>query len=533
MSDTPSEFRSPMEVMEMPKVSKSAMDGPFAVEEFISIVACTLPSAAAGTGPASDITWTAPWLAPPVTSSPGAPTAISGTPSEFMSPTRATDRPKPSLPVSDGPPEVESSTLIVPLMVPSGFISMTCTAPLSELPVSSPGAPTEMSRVPSPFTSPIPATEEPKKSEFASDGPLGVFEVPFISIVRFTVPSGFISMTWTVPRSVPPVSANGAPAAMSDIPSESRSPMSATEEPNRPSSVRDRPRGVEESISMVLLTVPSGFISMTWTAPRLRPPPSSPDAPAAMSGTPSESRSPMPATEEPKVSEFARSGPWGVLDVPFISMVSLTVPSGFISMTWTVPRSVPPVSANGAPAAMSGVPSPSRSPIPATEEPKVSSSESDGPWGVLDVPFISMVSLTVPSGFISMMWTVPRLEPPVSSPDAPAAMSCTPSPSKSPIRATEKPNWSKCVSDGPFAVSESVLATCTGYSRPESTGCGDSVAQAYHPSPSPPFPIAARTTRRHAARDAVRRSEVHVTVGPYPPPLLPEGVEGTDGNKKM
>ena len=93
-----------------------------------------------------------------------------------------------------------------------------------------------------------------------------------------------------------------------------------------------------------------------------------------------------------------------VLAVPFISVVCFTVPSGFISMTWTVSLVLrPPKKKPGAPAAISGVPSPSRSPMPATEEPSLSPSASDGPLGVLAVPFIAMVCFTVPLGFISIM----------------------------------------------------------------------------------------------------------------------------------
>ena len=75
-------------------------------------------------------------------------------------------------------------------------------------------------------------------------------------------------------------------------------------------------------------------------------------------------------------------------------------------------------------------PSPSKSPMDATDLPKLSLSAKTGPFGV--VPLISEVLFTVPSAFISMMYTV-------SVWDEPAARSVTPSPSKSPMDATDVP----------------------------------------------------------------------------------------------
>ena len=59
---------------------------------------------------------------------------------------------------------------------------------------------------------------------------------------------------------------------------------------------------------------------------------------------------------------------------------------------------------------------------------------------------------------MNMMCTAPRALPPSSSPLAPTAKSFTPSPSKSPMFATEYPNLSPLVSSGPFVV-ESLIST--------------------------------------------------------------------------
>ena len=108
--------------------------------------------------------------------------------------------------------------------------------------------------------------------------------------------------------------------------------------------------------------------------------------------------------------------------MPFISTVSFTVPFVFINMMCTAPSSnlyspvheapsgIYPqskslVSSPYAPTARSVTPSPSRSPMAATEWPKRSYADRSGPWGVL--AFISLVSLTVPSAYINMMCTAP------------------------------------------------------------------------------------------------------------------------------
>ena len=243
-------------------------------------------------------------------------------------------------------------------------MKITWRAPFSE---TARGAPAAMSLTPSRFRSPTEATEEPNRSEAASSGPLAV--LPVISTVRFTPPVGLISMTWTAPLSAPPASSSpGAPAAMSGVPSPSTSPA-ATDAPNASPSSSEGPPGVAPSIPTVCLTPPgAAVISMRWTPPRPDPPPSAPGAPATRSGIPSPSASPAAATEAPNPSPSSSEGPLGV--PPFISNASLTPPVGLMSLTWTAPRSDPPASPPGAPAAMSGIPSPSASPMPAADRPR-------------------------------------------------------------------------------------------------------------------------------------------------------------------
>ena len=143
-------------------------------------------------------------------------------------------------------------------------------------------------------------------------------------------------------------------------------------------------------ISTVRFTVPSAFRNRRWTAPRSAPPASSPVAPTARSGTPSPSRSPTEAADAPNESYADSEGPLAVL--PLISTVRFTVSLAFMNMTWTAPRSTPPASSLMAPTARSGTPSPSRSPMNATDAPNVSNVSSEGPLAVL--PLIPMVRAT-------------------------------------------------------------------------------------------------------------------------------------------
>jgi hypothetical protein len=104
----------------------------------------------------------------------------------------------------------------------------------------------------------------------------------------------------------------------------------------------------------------------------LEPPSSSRLAPTARSGMPSPSRSPRPATIDAPNWSLSSSSPTVRPPGELIFCSALTVPSGFRNRMWTAPRLVPPSSSACAPTAMSGMPSPSRSPIPATPMPKKS-----------------------------------------------------------------------------------------------------------------------------------------------------------------
>jgi hypothetical protein len=103
--------------------------------------------------------------------------------------------------------------------------------------------------------------------------------------------------------------------------------------------------------------------------------------------------------------------PW----VELIFCSARTVPSGFRNRMWTAPRSVPPSSSRWAPTAMSGVPSPSRSPR-AGDRWCRTVVVVEGPVRPPSVELIFCSARTVPSGFRNRMWTAPRLVPPSSSP---------------------------------------------------------------------------------------------------------------------
>ena len=81
----------------------------------------------------------------------------------------ATDIPKPSTSASSGPFVVEALISTVLSTEPSVFINIMCTAPRALPPlalpfssISSPCVPTAMSLTPSPFKSPMFATDIPK-----------------------------------------------------------------------------------------------------------------------------------------------------------------------------------------------------------------------------------------------------------------------------------------------------------------------------------------------------------------------------------
>ena len=233
-----------------------------------------------------------PLSLPPVSSSL-APTAKSGTPSLFKSPMPATAL--PNLPplcsdkICSEPPSVAAERTRVPL------INSTYASPLPSAPL----APASRSASPSPSTSAEDAAE-PNRSPMsppASAAP--------ISIVSLGKPSAFISIRCSAPASEPSPSSLLAPATMSCMPSPSMSPAGATDEPNSSCASSAGPSAVSESMVEDDFTLPSVFMNSTCAAPLLllRPAPLSLAVlPTAKSCTPSESMSPMNATDLPNQS---------------------------------------------------------------------------------------------------------------------------------------------------------------------------------------------------------------------------------------
>ena len=435
-------------------------------------------------------TWTAPVLVRVFC----APTTRSVTPSPSMSAPPATELPNRSEPPRLGPACVEPSSTNVCFTVPPEFKSMT----YSVLPVLRPAA---MSGTPSPSRSPIPADEMPSCASFASERPPAVD--PFISAVLFTVPSELRNMTCRAPTDVPEAASSpGAPAARSGTPSPSRSPTAASDEPNASSFASEGPFGVDELISAALFTVPSRFISSRWTAPRPLPPASSPGAPAAMSGTPSPSRSPMPAAEAPNRSPITSDGP---LADSSISTACFTVPSRLRNMTCSAPIHLPlTVESPGAPAATSGIPSLSRSPMPATDAPNSSPEKSVGPLAVRLV--IEATCFAVPSRLRNTTCAVPMPNP-VRRSGAPAATSGIPSASRSPTNAAPAPKRLRAGSDRPR---EEPPISAVPSTPPLARGTMPPIPHTYAaPSPACPLPEApaARSGMPSPSRSPTAASE--------------------------
>ena len=176
-------------------------------------------------------------------------------------------------------------------------MNSTCTPPVLEWP----GAPTAMSRVPSPSKSADEA-DSPNRSPADSEGPSAV--EPSIFCVDFAVPSALSMTRYSAPAPSP-----RAPTAMSGIPSESASPMPATPEPNSSPLESAGPPPVLLAIFDISSMLPSGAIITTYAAPRLLPPASSPRAPTAKSDTPSPLTSPSAAAEYPNLSPGISGGP--------------------------------------------------------------------------------------------------------------------------------------------------------------------------------------------------------------------------------
>ena len=176
---------------------------------------------------------TAPRLAP-ATSSPFAPTTMSFTPSPSRSPMFSTDIPKESPLSSTGPFVVLSLISTVESTEPSVFINIMYAEPLL-FPVhdtqSDSSAPTAISFTPSPFKSPMSATDPPNLSWLDSVGPFVVESLIFT--VESTEPSVFINIMCTAPRLLPPSSLPFVPTTMSYTPSPSKSPMFSTDIPKK------------------------------------------------------------------------------------------------------------------------------------------------------------------------------------------------------------------------------------------------------------------------------------------------------------
>ena len=112
MSGTPLPSMSPMPSTYRPNAALAERRGPPRVVMFTSAVLRAVPSLPMNSR------WTAPASAPPA-SSPGAPTARSGTPLPSMSPTPATNVPNLSRAARSGPPGVVAFTPAVRRTVPS------------------------------------------------------------------------------------------------------------------------------------------------------------------------------------------------------------------------------------------------------------------------------------------------------------------------------------------------------------------------------------------------------------------------------
>ena len=171
----------------------------------------------------------------------------------------------------------------------------------------------------------------------------------------------------------------------------------------------------------------------------LKPPSSSGGVPTARSVTPSPSMSSMLATDLPKLSLV--STPVKPPAVDDIFWCDCTVPSAFKKSIQTAPLPALPSSSPDIPTAKSKTPSPSRSPIPATDSPNRSAAS------MVPVKFPARLEIfcsdfTVPSVFMNSIQTAPKKLPPVPpsrSECAPTAISVTPSPSRSPMFATALP----------------------------------------------------------------------------------------------
>ena len=403
-SGTPSRSRSPRKATEWPNLSPMRRDGPLVVDPLISLMSLIVPSAFSSTK-----------CTTPVSSeSPHAPTARSCAPLRSMSPTAASEAPNLSSRPAAGPAAVLAS-MVSTRDVQSGEKKNRCTAPARRTGESCPGAPAARSGTPLRSKSPMPTTDEPNRwpADRATSGPLSLSRTTSLTVLPLPMNTTYAS----------PPCAVSAPTTRSPTPSPSMSPTD-TDEPN-PKDAPGRPPGqLVPPIVDEFFSVPFEFNKSRWSVPELFAAPSLDLAPATKSGTPSPSMSPTDTSDDPNSASVDRAGACCVF--ASISTDDFAVPSEFIKNTCTAPRACCLVELGGlswiAPAAMSGTPSPSMSPAAETDAPKKSADPEDG--DILAVP------LSVLSEFIKSTCTA-------LSVGAPAAMSCTPSPSMSPTAASE------------------------------------------------------------------------------------------------
>ena len=396
MSGIPSPSISPKPATPEPNLSPLESVGPPPVPLAICVSSSMRPSAAIIS------TYTMPRALPDV-SLDLAPTAMSGTPSPLTSPIAAAEYPNSSMPGND------SRTWSLPTRaisrsspLPAGAARskrMTYRAPASREASSSPGAPTASSNAPSRSRSPRPATALPNRSKLAMGGMCG--DVPSIWYELLMPPLAARYITCAAPRPFPPGEACGTPATMSGIPSPSKSPTPETDVPNRSPAPNGAP-----SIELVPFTDPSALSRTTCTAPVLR---ALPGEPTTKSGTPSRSKSPIPETDEPNS--------W--LLPARTSTVCLALPSARKSTTCTAPVTD---RALGEPTAMSGIPSPSTSPMPATEAPNsapllaLSGAEMAAPRLFVVPSALSVITSTCPCDFFGDPTAMSGIPSPSTSP---------------------------------------------------------------------------------------------------------------------
>ena len=146
----------------------------------------------------------------------------------------------------------------------------------------------------------MPATEpNMSPADRGASGPL--------SLSRTALPADRPSMNSTYAS--PPIPADLAPTTRSADPSPSRSPMLATDEPNSWPAPGDGMPPAARPMSLELFRVPPESSSSRWSVPELLAGPSFDSAPAAKSGTPSPSKSPTAASDEPNSEPADRLKP--------------------------------------------------------------------------------------------------------------------------------------------------------------------------------------------------------------------------------